>query len=121
MNSPRHLITNFNLTYDAKQILGGEAALWSEQVNHSKTDTLILKLDFILFSFVHQVDSTTMEGKLWPRGAALAERLWTDPDTDWKAAEMRMYHHRQRMVQRGILADALQHEWCHQNEGFCFL
>ena len=32
-NSPRKLIVNFNVTYDEKQILGGEAALWSEQVS----------------------------------------------------------------------------------------
>jgi len=60
-----------------------------------------------------------MESKLWPRGAALAERLWTDPDTNWQAAEIRLIHHRQRLVERGIKADALQPEWCHQNEGFC--
>jgi len=97
-NSPRKLIVNFNVTYDEKQILGGEAALWSEQV-----------------------DTTGMEGKLWPRSAALGERLWSDPDTDWRAAEVRLYHQRQRMVTRGIMADALQPEWCHQNEGFCVL
>lgn len=51
----------------------------------------------------------------------MAERLWTDPETDWRAAEDRMYHHRHRMVQRGILADALQPEWCQQHEGYCFL
>lgn len=31
-NSPRKLIVNFNETYNQQQILGGEAALWSEQV-----------------------------------------------------------------------------------------
>ncbi len=48
-------------------ILGGEAALWSEQV-----------------------DSAAIVHKLWPRAAALAERLWTDPaDSGWKQAEIR--------------------------------
>lgn len=60
-----------------------------------------------------------MQNKLWPRTAAFAERLWSDPDTDWKAAELRLIHHRQRLVERGIEADALQPEWCHQNEGLC--
>lgn len=68
-----------------------------------------------------QVDSMTIEGKLWPRSSALAERLWTDPDTTWRAAEHRFNHHRERLVQRGIQADALQPEWCHQNDGYCFL
>jgi hexosaminidase len=31
-NSPRKLIVNFNETFNQKQILGGEAAIWSEQV-----------------------------------------------------------------------------------------
>lgn len=62
-----------------------------------------------------------MEGKLWPRASALAERLWTDPDSGWYAAEPRMVNHRQRLVQRGILADAVQPEWCHQFDGYCFL
>ncbi|KZS17103.1 Beta-hexosaminidase subunit beta [Daphnia magna] len=97
-NSPSKLIVNFNETYNPRQILGGEAAIWSEQV-----------------------DSTTIEGKLWPRSSALAERLWTDPDTTWRAAEHRFNHHRERLVQRGIQADALQPEWCHQNDGYCFL
>lgn len=97
-NSPSKLIVNFNETYNPRQIIGGEAAIWSEQV-----------------------DSTTIEGKLWPRSSALAERLWTDPDTTWRAAEHRFNHHRERLVQRGIQADALQPEWCHQNDGYCFL
>ena len=27
--------------------------------------------------------------KLWPRLSALGERLWSDPETDWKQAEIR--------------------------------
>ena len=65
------------------------------------------------------MDASGMENKLWPRGSALAERLWSDPDTDWKTAEVRMIHQRQRLIERGIMADAVQPEWCHQNEGFC--
>ena len=45
-----------------KLILGGEAAMWSEQV-----------------------DDFSVEAKLWPRGCAFAERLWSDPqDTTWR-------------------------------------
>ena len=32
-----------------------------------------------------------------------------------------MVHMRERMVDRGISADALQPEWCHQNEAMCYL
>ena len=32
-----------------------------------------------------------------------------------------MVHMRERMVERGIAADALQPEWCHQNEALCYV
>jgi hypothetical protein len=38
----------------------------------------------------------------------------------WKEAEYRMIHQRERMYSRGIAADALQPEWCHQNEALCY-
>ena len=81
-------------------ILGGEAAMWSEQV-----------------------DGASLMHKLWPRLSALGERLWTDPGQEltWKQAEYRMVNHRRRMVARNIEADALQPEWCHQNEALCYV
>lgn len=81
-------------------ILGGEAAMWSEQV-----------------------DSAAVVHKLFPRVSALGERLWSDPEAGltWKQAETRMIHHRQVLVSRGIEADALQPEWCHQNEALCYV
>jgi len=98
-NSP----TNISITLTANnnwgnQILGGEAALWSEQA-----------------------DEQTLDKRLWPRGAALAERLWTNPRTNWEPAEFRLIHQRQRLVNRGIAADRIQPQWCHQNEGLCYL
>jgi len=81
----------------AKNILGGEVAMWSEQVS-----------------------GLAVEGKLWPRGSALGERLWADPDTDWKAAEQRFLAQRWRFLARGIAADAHQPEWCFQNEDLCY-
>lgn len=59
-NSPRQLYRAFNDSQPAleENILGGEACMWSEQVS-----------------------GEAIEGKLWPRGSALGERLWTDPAT----------------------------------------
>ena len=62
-----------------------------------------------------------MEGKLFPRAAALAERLWSDPPEHWSKAEQRMLQHRERLRQRGVRADALQPEWCRLNENQCYL
>lgn len=63
------------------QFLGAEAALWSEEV-----------------------DEHTMDARVWPRLSALAERLWLDPQTNWREAEARMLMHRERLIENGILA-----------------
>jgi len=81
-----------------KNLLGGEAALWSEQA-----------------------DGLSMDSRAWPRAAAVAERLWSDPDNDWLQADDRMQLHRARLVSRGVKADALQPPWCLQNQGKCTL
>ncbi|CAH2075984.1 unnamed protein product, partial [Iphiclides podalirius] len=78
-------------------ILGGEAALWTEQA-----------------------DSTTLDGRLWPRAAAMAERLWAEPSSDWHEAEHRMLNVRERLVRMGIKSESLEPEWCYQNEGYCY-
>ncbi|PZC85065.1 hypothetical protein B5X24_HaOG202829 [Helicoverpa armigera] len=78
-------------------ILGGEAALWSEQS-----------------------DSSTLDNRLWPRAAALAERLWAEPQHKWNDAEHRMLHIRERLVRMGIQAESIEPEWCYQNEGYCY-
>lgn len=78
------------------QILGAEAALWSEQA-----------------------DEHVLDGRFWPRASALAERLWSDPTTSWREAEPRMLEHRERLVQNGLAAESLQPQWCLQHEGDC--
>ncbi|ODM99196.1 Chitooligosaccharidolytic beta-N-acetylglucosaminidase [Orchesella cincta] len=88
-----------NATYHvlaAGQILGGEAVLWAEKV-----------------------DQHNMEMKLWPRSAAFAERLWSSPRNRSNSVYPRLLHHRARMVRRGIHADRLQPESCHQISGYC--
>lgn len=83
--------------YNRSLLLGGEAALWSEKV-----------------------DDSNLDSRVWPRAAAMAERLWSDPGHDWKRAELRLVNHRQRLVKRGVRADRLQPQWCHQNQGLCY-
>ena len=62
---------------------------------------------------------------MFPRISALAERLWSNPNINWKNdymdVEIRMVNHRQLLVDRGIKADALQPKYCLLNEGSCDL
>ncbi|CAB3380680.1 Hypothetical predicted protein [Cloeon dipterum] len=97
-NRPKKILEDLGVSQYADLVLGSEAALWSEQV-----------------------DEQALDGKVWPRAAALAERLWSDPDEDWKQANMRMINVRERLVSRGVMADALQPEWCLQNDDKCKL
>ncbi|XP_068249173.1 chitooligosaccharidolytic beta-N-acetylglucosaminidase-like [Palaemon carinicauda] len=97
-NSPLKIATNLTTSFDPKLVLGGEAALWTEQA-----------------------DDSVVDSRLWPRSAALGERLWSNPDHNWEPAEVRLIHQRQRLVKRGIEADRIQPQWCHHNEGLCYL
>lgn len=78
-------------------IEGGAACMWSEQLGPFDLDT-----------------------RLWPRAAAVAERLWSDPeegatnDVHW-----RMDTQRSRMVSRGITAAPIWPEWCTHNPNRC--
>lgn len=78
------------------QVLGAEATFWTEQA-----------------------DSTSLDSRLWPRASAMAEVLWSEPSTSWREAESRFLVHRERLVKLGLDADALEPEWCMQNEEHC--
>ncbi|KAK9892922.1 hypothetical protein WA026_022789 [Henosepilachna vigintioctopunctata] len=81
------------------QILGGEICLWSEQVDESSVDA-----------------------RLWPRAAAFAERVWSDPATDFTIEEdvyTRLNTQRGRLVKQGLHAEAMWPQWCLQNPGMC--
>lgn len=78
------------------QILGAEAAIWSEQI-----------------------DESNLHSRFWPRASALAERLWSNPKNGWRNAEGRLLIHRERLIENEIPAEAVQPEWCLQNEGEC--
>ncbi|XP_071051695.1 beta-hexosaminidase subunit beta-like [Onthophagus taurus] len=80
-----------------KNVLGGEVCLWGEYV-----------------------DDINIETKIWPRAAAVAERLWTNSKRDRsKDVEHRFYLHRERLVANRIGAEPVAPEWCVQNEGKC--
>ncbi|GAB5591250.1 Glucosamine-6-phosphate isomerase (Glucosamine-6-phosphate deaminase) (GNPDA) (GlcN6P deaminase) [Umbelopsis nana] len=95
----------YNLTKsEAKSILGGEVALWSEQS-----------------------DPQTIDMKLWPRAAAAAELLWsgrydkTGKQRDIGEAMPRMFDWRYRLVERGLRAEPIQPLWCGKNPHGCDL
>jgi hexosaminidase len=81
----------------AKLVLGGIATLWTEKVNEN-----------------------TMDAKLWPRGAALAERLWTNPKTRRDdVVYARLNHQTKRLQDRGVRCATLQPFSCLQMTGNC--
>ncbi|OAY64188.1 beta-hexosaminidase 2 [Ananas comosus] len=99
-------IYDYDITYglsedEAKLVLGGEVALWSEQA-----------------------DSTVLDGRIWPRASAMAEALWSgnrDPAGRKRYAEAtdRLNDWRHRMVGRGIRAEPIQPLWCRTRPGMC--
>ncbi|KAJ3076318.1 hypothetical protein HDU98_004302 [Podochytrium sp. JEL0797] len=85
-----------------KLILGAEAAIWGETIDASNLDT-----------------------KLWPRAAALAEALWSSFDDaankDMFEAEPRLSVMRDRLISRGMRAEAIHPAWCNSHLcGFSF-
>lgn len=83
--------------------VGGEACLWTEQA-----------------------DSGTVHPRIWPRAAALAERLWSDPPSLDRTVSphdvyTRLQTHRERLVRRGLPAAPLWPRWCHQNPAMCLV
>lgn len=82
----------FNITdpTEAALVLGGEAAMWGEQV-----------------------DGNNFSPRVWPRTAAVAERLWSRASVnDPNAALSRLLAHRCRLVRRGVAAAPLQPGFC---------
>ncbi|XP_059612996.1 chitooligosaccharidolytic beta-N-acetylglucosaminidase-like [Phlebotomus argentipes] len=78
------------------QILGAEACSWSSISGEESLDA-----------------------RLWPRVSALAERLWSDPATNFRGVERRLLLHRRDLVDFGIDAESVQPEWCLQNPFYC--
>ena len=75
---------------DLSLILGGEAAMWGEQV-----------------------DDTCIDGRVWPRAAAVGERLWSaESVTDEDDATDRLIHFRCHLARRGISAGPIAPDYC---------
>ncbi|KAJ0178174.1 hypothetical protein K1T71_005997 [Dendrolimus kikuchii] len=77
-------------------VLGGEVAMWSEYVDENALDT-----------------------RVWPRLAAVAERLWANPSGGVYGAETRLNRHRARLIARGLRPDAIAPQWCDQHDNRC--
>ncbi|EDX17443.1 GD16914 [Drosophila simulans] len=78
------------------QVLGGEVCMWSEYV-----------------------DQNSLESRIWPRAGAAAERMWSNPKSSALLAQRRFYRYRERLLARGIHADAVIPHWCVLHEGQC--
>lgn len=79
------------------QVLGGEVCLWSEQVS-----------------------SDDLETRLWPRTAAFAERVWSDPEIfDTNDVFRRIDFHSTRLQLRGFRVAAIWPELCSQYPQKC--
>jgi hexosaminidase len=97
---------NYDITYgltedEAKLVLGGEVALWSEQA-----------------------DPTVLDARIWPRASAVAESLWSGNRDDkgikrYAEATDRLNEWRSRIVARGVRAEPIQPLWCIKNPGMC--
>ncbi|CAF1621145.1 unnamed protein product [Rotaria magnacalcarata] len=84
-------LRDFSGSDDAKiRILGGEACLWGEFV-----------------------DGTNLLARLWPKTAAVAERLWSAASVNnSKDAQFRLDVHRCRLLRRGIPAQPILNGYC---------
>ncbi|XP_058065940.1 probable beta-hexosaminidase fdl [Anopheles bellator] len=84
------------------QILGGEACLWTEQV-----------------------DESILESRLWPRASALGERLWTDPVEERFSESVplevynRMSVFRTHLAGLGLRPEPIFPKYCAQNQDEC--
>ncbi|CAF4905504.1 unnamed protein product [Pieris macdunnoughi] len=80
-------------------IEGGEAVLWTDLV-----------------------DTGNIDEHLWPRAAAVAERLWSDMVANSSATKfvyLRLDTHRWRMLLHGVKVKPIWPAWCSFNPGIC--
>jgi len=79
-----------NITSNVSRILGGEPAMWGEQV-----------------------DGVNFDSRVWPRACGPAERLWSPQSVhNVTDAISRLILHRCRLAQRGIGAGPIAPDYC---------
>lgn len=86
-------VYNNQLPPKERGVYGGEVCAWGELI-----------------------DDATLDSRTWPKAAAAAERMWSNPTSDSNDALYRLLNHRQRLVRLGIRADAVSTEWCFWND-----
>lgn len=95
-------------------VLGGEACMWGVS---SFQVIKFIEINQIIFQ--EYLDEFSIEMKIFPRLNAVAERLWTNPPTDFKTVESRFNRQRERVLAKGINSDAHLPEYCTIFEGEC--
>eukprot|EP01017_Pseudomicrothorax_dubius_P010311 TRINITY_DN13668_c0_g1_i14.p1 TRINITY_DN13668_c0_g1~~TRINITY_DN13668_c0_g1_i14.p1 ORF type:complete len:124 (-),score=27.88 TRINITY_DN13668_c0_g1_i14:123-494(-) len=92
-------IYNLNLTslVNPENILGAEAALWSELVTED-----------------------VLDAKLWPRLVALSEATWTPEFASKTSVARRLNAFGERLRERGYLVNPITAQWCEMNIEGCF-
>jgi len=117
-NSPLDILVDLGVS-NARS--SPETTLELGGVSTASTHDLVLGGEATLHSF--ETDANGLQSKVWPRVAAMAERLWSDPtsnsEIDQGLTLRRLNLQRERMVTRGVQADPLQPEYCLHNEGAC--
>lgn len=59
------------------------------------------------------------DSRTWPRAAAVAERLWANPENPARMATIRFYRHNARLKTLGIQSEPNAPKYCILNEGQC--
>lgn len=95
-------------------------------VNSGKLDIIATFLGFFLARYFHLLLLiyyfpllNSKDSRTWPRAAAVAERLWSNPTTPAHLASDRLYRHNQRLRLLGIQPEPLSPKYCVLAEGQC--
>lgn len=91
-------------------------------LQYSILPMIIVYLNFPMFQVCmwgELVDDNNIDQRIWPRAAAAAERLWSNPKSSANFARNRFYAHRERLRKRNLHPEAVTPQWCVLNPGEC--